>query len=151
MLGILPYSGIAFTMNEQCKNRVKNISGKEPTSIERMVCGAFSGLVAQSITYPLEVIRRRIQTLGIASDFVFERSAKTTIPNYVEYNSMKGCEKKGTVTMKNIIRSLLEEQGMKGLFKGVSMNWIKGPISIGISFTTFDYFKNFLQNDNILV
>lgn len=31
-----------------------------------------------------------------------------------------------------------------GFFKGLSMNWVKGPIAVGISFTTFEYTKDFL-------
>lgn len=30
---------------------------------------------------------------------------------------------------------------MRGMFKGLSVNWVKGPVAISISFTTFDFLK----------
>eukprot|EP00985_Skeletonema_marinoi_P027343 scaffold22322_cov71-Skeletonema_marinoi.AAC.1 len=65
VLGILPYSGTAFTINEQAKLKITRIMHREPTTIERLQCGALSGLFAQTLTYPLEVTRRRMQTIGI--------------------------------------------------------------------------------------
>lgn len=38
-------------------------------------------------------------------------------------------------------QAVFKEQGVGGLFKGLSMNWVKGPVGISISFTTFDFLK----------
>ncbi|EEC51868.1 predicted protein, partial [Phaeodactylum tricornutum CCAP 1055/1] len=117
LIGILPYSGIAFALNEQAKREVQHMTQRDLTTIERMQCGAFSGLIAQSITYPIEVTRRRMQTIGLVE----------TLPSLV-----------GT------IRSLYAEQGLRGFFKGVSMNWMKGPIAFSISFTAFDTLQSLM-------
>jgi len=45
------------------------------------------------------------------------------------------------------MRHLFQEQGVNGFFKGVSMNWIKGPIAFSISFTLFDVFQGLMSTD----
>ena len=50
-----------------------------------------------------------------------------------------------SVSMGRIMNQVVQEQGINGLFKGLSMNWMKGPVSFAISFTTFDLVKEWLE------
>lgn len=129
MLGILPYSGLAFGSFETLKivlaKQDPSSSSKDISTTMKMVCGALSGFVAQSATYPIDVIRRRMQTDGLINS------------QDVRYNSM-------TQTAKHIFKT----EGMKGFFKGVTLNWIKGPIAVGVSFATFDLLKDLLSVSN---
>ncbi|CAM9959097.1 unnamed protein product, partial [Laminaria digitata] len=137
LMGIIPYAGIAFSINEQAKHEVVILTGKEPGTIHKLGIGAFAGLIAQSCTYPLEVTRRRMQTHGHVDTHagvnkVFE-VPKAGIPTDID--AMRRLNIFQTLT------TVFKEQGVGGLFKGLSMNWVKGPVGISISFTTFDFLK----------
>ena len=185
ILGILPYSGIAFTINEQAKRQIIHICQRDPTTIERLQCGALSGLFAQTLAYPLEVTRRRMQTIGI----VPTSGSESAVVNFMGVSQVKpqvdelpvsetqpqSQQKKpqkqriyatatsttSTAQQKPIIQHqhhkppsmittmqhLLEEQGIRGFYKGVTMNWVKGPIAFSISFTTFDTIQGWIETE----
>lgn len=155
-----------------------------------MLCGALSGLFAQTLAYPLEVTRRRMQTIGIvptsgnesaAINFMGMQKLKHQIdelPEAAEQSTQSTKEKvstnsakqtssaiesfKQTATAAEKIRQqshkppsmlltmqhLFEEQGIRGFFKGVSMNWIKGPVAFSISFTAFDILQGWAQTED---
>lgn len=114
ILGVIPYAGISFFTYETLKKLHAEHSGRtQPSPLERLLFGACAGLLGQSASYPLDVVRRRMQTAGITGH---------------TYSTILG-------TMKEVVS---EEGVIRGLYKGLSMNWVKGPVAVGISFTTFD-------------
>ncbi|KAM9790237.1 mitochondrial coenzyme A transporter SLC25A42 [Syngnathus typhle] len=114
ILGVVPYAGLSFFTYETLKKLHAERSGRpQPYSYERLAFGACAGLIGQSASYPLDVVRRRMQTAGVTGH---------------TYGTILG-------TMREIVS---EEGVIRGLYKGLSMNWVKGPIAVGISFTTFD-------------
>ncbi|XP_039766039.1 mitochondrial coenzyme A transporter SLC25A42 [Ornithorhynchus anatinus] len=121
VLGVIPYAGLSFFTYESLKKFHREHSGRsQPYPFERMFFGACAGLIGQSASYPLDVVRRRMQTAGVTGHTY------------------------GTIlcTLKEIVK---EEGFIQGLYKGLSMNWVKGPIAVGISFTTFDLMQILLR------
>lgn len=114
ILGVIPYAGITFFTYETLKKlHAEKTKRSQPYPYERLAFGACAGLIGQSASYPLDVVRRRMQTAGVTGS---------------SYSTIMG-------TMREIIT---QEGVVRGLYKGLSMNWLKGPIAVGISFTTFD-------------
>jgi len=50
-------------------------------------------------------------------------------------------------SMIRVMKQVLQEQGINGFFKGLSMNWLKGPVSFAISFTVFDLVKDWIDKE----
>jgi len=54
---------ICCTSNSVCC--ITDYSGKaDPNPLHKMCCGAVAGLFGQSASYPLDIVRRRMQTAG---------------------------------------------------------------------------------------
>jgi solute carrier family 25 (mitochondrial phosphate transporter), member 23/24/25/41 len=63
VLGVAPYVGLNFAVYEHLRKVVTPEGQKNPTGVGKLVAGAISGAIAQSITYPMDVLRRRFQVL----------------------------------------------------------------------------------------
>lgn len=61
LYGILPYAGLKFFVYETLK---ANLSAEaEPPLSAKLACGAVAGVVGQTVTYPLDVVRRQMQVM----------------------------------------------------------------------------------------
>lgn len=121
LLGVIPYAGTSFFTYETLKQHYQTIYSSPPPPLPRLAFGAFAGLLGQNVSYPLDIVRRRMQTEGLVSS--------------VQYTSIV-----------STIRYVFQSEGMRGLFKGVSMNWLKGPLAVTISFNTYDHTVKLLQS-----
>eukprot|EP00659_Diplonema_papillatum_P010224 gene10224-15721_t len=51
-----------------------------------------------------------------------------------------------TLSLYNAMKHVFESEGWRALYRGLSMNWIKGPIVISVSFTANDKLKAMFQD-----
>eukprot|EP00667_Euglena_gracilis_P014504 EG_transcript_15033 len=63
--GIFIHDGCKFGTYDYCKQRIEHLYGCSADNIPfwgRVLSGAFAGLIAQTLAYPTDVLRRRMQT-----------------------------------------------------------------------------------------
>lgn len=122
--GIAPYVALNFTVYEGLKIWLtsKNI---EVNVEKKLICGGFAGALAQTITYPFDVIRRRMQvTYSPESKFKYKSSF-------------------------DAVQQIVKNDGLKALFKGMLPNYLKVVPAISISFVTFEFARKIMIDKGI--
>lgn len=64
-LGVAPYVAFNFVFYESARTMLTKDDGTPPGPIAKLCLGAWAGAVSQTLTYPLDVIRRRMQVSGM--------------------------------------------------------------------------------------
>ncbi|KAL1756274.1 mitochondrial carrier domain-containing protein [Schizophyllum commune] len=122
-MGVAPYVGINFAAYEALRGI---ITPPGQTSVPRkLLCGALAGSISQTLTYPFDVLRRKMQVAGIKSE---------ALNQGVQYNG-------ALQAMVGILRT----EGLRGLYKGLWPNLLKVAPSISTSFFTYELVKEFCQ------
>ncbi|CAN6987583.1 unnamed protein product [Brassica rapa subsp. trilocularis] len=122
MYGIFPYAGLKFYFYEEMKRHVP-AEHKKDISL-KLVCGSVAGLLGQTLTYPLDVVRRQMQV-----ERLYAAAKEETI-------------RRGT--MQTLVK-IAREEGWKQLFSGLSINYLKVVPSVAIGFTVYDVMKLHLR------
>lgn len=124
ILGIIPYAGTSFFTFDALKQLYlrHNPDTAEVPQLARLLFGMFAGICAQTVTYPLDTVRRRSQLWRIAKHLP---PSDTSRP----WDSLR------------MIGHLVRTGGLKELFVGLSINYLKVAPSMGISFVVYDYIK----------
>ncbi|KAL6560308.1 Mitochondrial adenine nucleotide transporter adnt1 [Orobanche gracilis] len=136
VIGVVPYVGLNFAVYESLKDYlIKSkflglVDDNELGVVTRLACGAAAGTVGQTVAYPLDVIRRRMQMVGWknASSIV---TGGTKAP--LEYTGMI-----------DAFRKTVRHEGFRALYKGLVPNSVKVVPSIAIAFVTYEQVKELL-------
>lgn len=115
----IPYVGLNFAVYESLKdyliksNPFGLVENSELSVTTRLACGAAAGTVGQTVAYPLDVIRRRMQMVGwnhAAS--VLTGDGRGKVP--LEYTGMV-----------DAFRKTVQHEGFGALYKGLVPNSVK--------------------------
>lgn len=133
LLGMLPYAGISFLTHDTVSDALRHPSVAQYTTLPlkrkhpegkpaplrswaELTAGGIAGLVSQTASYPLEVIRRRMQVGGAVGD---------------------GRRLRLTETASMIMR----ERGFKGFFVGLTIGYVKVIPMAAVAFYTYERMK----------
>lgn len=126
-LGVAPYVAINFSVYESLKQHWSAFfdpsipaGGQNLGTFAKLLCGGAAGCFSQTVTYPLDLLRRRMQLANMEG---FHHHASSW----------------------DAISSIIKTEGYRGLYRGIYPNLVKVGPSIGTSFAVFELVKDFLE------
>jgi len=133
MLGMLPYAGMSFLTHDTMGDLLRHPSVSQYTTLPKkkdhpvgkpaplrswaeLCAGGVAGLISQSASYPLEVIRRRMQVGGAVGDGRRLRIRETAA-------------------------MIFKERGFRRFFVGLTIGYVKVIPMVAVSFYTYERMK----------
>ncbi|KAI2637093.1 mitochondrial carrier protein LEU5 [Hypomontagnella submonticulosa] len=133
LLGMIPYAGVSFLTHDTMGDLFRletirkyttlpipeNAPPDKPAPLKawaELTAGGISGVVSQTVSYPLEVIRRRMQVAGAVGDGHRLRIAETA-------------------------GMIFRERGIPGFFVGLSIGYVKVMPMAAVGFYTYERLK----------
>lgn len=158
MYGILPYAGLKFYVYQSLKQLYFGArgvdtaqpgpgagpaaaaggprGGKPRLPVPVMLgFGAVAGLVAQTATYPLDVVRRRMQVEGLR---LHGGAGVSLPPAHFPHDRLPQ-------STPAALAAIARAQGWRALYAGLGINYMKVVPSTAIGFTIYDYLKHALD------
>ncbi|XP_072930813.1 calcium-binding mitochondrial carrier protein SCaMC-2 isoform X1 [Epargyreus clarus] len=117
ILGIVPYAGIDLAVYETLKKKYINryqANNEQPGMLLLLACGSTSCTLGQVCSYPLALVRTRLQA---------------------QEKAAKGAEG----TMRGAFREIVQREGVRGLYRGITPNFIKVIPAVSISYVVYEY------------
>lgn len=124
LTGIFPYAGVSYFSFETLKIFYSKLNPESISNVPvpiKLLMGMISGALAQTAAYPFDIVRRHSQLCHRA-------------PHLSELRFQKN-------SFINIASEVIKKHGISGLFKGLSINYLKVAPATGISFVIYEYLK----------
>jgi len=95
------------------------------------LCGLASGFIAKFATHPLDVVKKRYQVAGL------QRSAK--------YGKGFAVQEVAVLGIFNLLARTFREEGVRGLYKGVTPSLLKSAPSAAITFAVYSIALDYIN------
>ncbi|XP_015937591.1 adenine nucleotide transporter BT1, chloroplastic/mitochondrial [Arachis duranensis] len=124
LIGVIPYAATNYFAYDTLRKAYRKIFKQEKIgNIETLLIGSAAGAISSSATFPLEVARKHMQVGALSGRQVY----------------------------KNVIHalaSILEHEGIPGLYRGLGPSCMKLVPAAGISFMCYEACKRILVDDD---
>ncbi|KAJ7966164.1 adenine nucleotide transporter BT1, chloroplastic/mitochondrial-like [Quillaja saponaria] len=124
LIGVIPYSATNYFAYDSLRKAYRKFSKQEKIgNIETLLIGSAAGAISSSATFPLEVARKHMQVGALSGRQVY----------------------------KNVIHalaSILEQEGILGLYRGLGPSCMKLVPAAGISFMCYEACKRILVDND---
>nr|CAB3472253.1 unnamed protein product [Digitaria exilis] len=123
--GVGPSIAISFSVYESLRSswQMERCSPHDSTAVVSLFSGSLSGIASSTATFPLDLVKRRMQLKGAAGTASAHKSTIT-----------------GTV------RDILQKEGPRGFYRGIAPEYLKVVPSVGIAFMTYETLKSLLSS-----
>uniref|UniRef100_A0A8C7KMP8 Mitochondrial thiamine pyrophosphate carrier n=1 Tax=Oncorhynchus kisutch TaxID=8019 RepID=A0A8C7KMP8_ONCKI len=127
LVAVFPYAGLQFFFYKKLPEHYclfPSIVG----NLRSLVCGSCAGVISKTMTYPFDLIKKRLQVGG------FEE-ARVHLDRVRKYGGFVDC-----------VSQIAREEGLRGFLKGLSPSLVKAAVSTGFTFFWYEFFLNAIQN-----
>lgn len=124
LIGVIPYAGIDLCVYETLKVHwlSHHTEKTDPGVFILLLCGTISSTCGQIASYPLALVRTKLQ-------------AQTNDPSF------RGIRAKGSIDMFKII---FRQNGVRGLYRGILPNFLKVAPAVSISYVVYEKTRKLL-------
>ncbi|KAI3468036.1 hypothetical protein Pfo_024699 [Paulownia fortunei] len=120
LIGVIPYAATNYCAYDTLRKAYRKIFKQEKIgNIETLLIGSAAGAISSTATFPLEVARKHMQVGAVSGRQVYKN-------------------------MLHALASILEQEGIQGLYKGLGPSCLKLVPAAGISFMCYEACKRIL-------
>ncbi|XP_057958204.1 adenine nucleotide transporter BT1, chloroplastic/mitochondrial-like [Malania oleifera] len=120
LIGVIPYAATNYCAYDTLRKAYRKIFKQEKIgNFETLLIGSAAGAISSSATFPLEVARKHMQVGAVSGRQVYKN-------------------------VLHALSSILEQEGIQGLYKGLGPSCMKLVPAAGISFMCYEACKRIL-------
>ncbi|CAK7342766.1 unnamed protein product [Dovyalis caffra] len=123
LLGVGPSIAISFSVYESLRSFWESKRPNDSTVMVSLACGSLSGIASSTATFPLDLVRRRMQLEGAG-----------------------GRARVYTSGLFGTFAHIIQTEGLRGMYRGILPEYYKVVPGVGIVFMTYETLKMLLPS-----